>query len=193
MRPAFPLVAVVAFAIAACGPGVAPARSASARQVLMSGPELLEFESASTRQELYREVAGISVSEAGGAEQRVLFPIIQNGALIAAPGFDARADLLQVEDVGAQLQLVFDGRAGERWPEDRRDALQGLSEREAAELVGRSLLARWGIVPGGRVQVDRAAMAPYAAAYVDGILRINPSFLYLAAAAGLPSAPGSVQ
>jgi len=34
------------------------------------------------------------------------------------------------------------------------------------------------------VQVDRAAGAPYAAAWVDGALRLNPAFVLLAAAAG---------
>ncbi len=33
---------------------------------------------------------------------------------------------------------------GERWPEDRRESLQGLSEREAAELVARTLLRALG-------------------------------------------------
>jgi hypothetical protein len=192
MRPRLPALFVVALTIAACGQGVAPSRSMSARQALMSGPELLEFESVSARQDLYRELARTSLNEAGGEEQVVLFPVIQNGTLVAAPGIEARTDLLQAAG-GGELQLVFEGRAGERWPEDRRDGLQGLSEREAAELVGRSLLTRWGISPGGRIQVDRAPMAPYATAYVDGILRINPSFLYLAAAAGLPSAPGALQ
>ena len=88
--------------------------------------------------------------------------------------------------------LVFDAR-GERWPEDRREGLQGLSEREAAELVARTLLTHWGVRPEGTVQVDRASGAPYAVAYVDGILRINPAFLYLAAAYGLASMPATLQ
>lgn len=48
--------------------------------------------------------------------------------------------------------------------------------------MARSLLSQWGIGQDGRIAVDRATGAPYAAAYVDGILRINPSFLYLATA-----------
>jgi hypothetical protein len=35
--------------------------------------------------------------------------------------------------------------------------------------------------------------APYAVAYVDGIVRINPAFLYLAAASGPASTSASVQ
>ena len=36
------------------------------------------------------------------------------------------------------------------------------------------------------IVVERAAGAPWAAAYIDGILRVNPSFVYMAAA---PAAP----
>ncbi len=178
-----------------CGVGGAPVRaSLGARQVLTSAPELLEFETPSSRLELYREVARISETEAGQAAQAlVLFPITQNGELVAAPGFEARADLLQSPDAGARLELSFDGRAGERWPEDRRESLQGLSEREAAELVARTLLSHWRIAPSGVVQVDRASGAPYAVAYVDGILRINPAFLYMAAAQGPASLSGAGQ
>ncbi|WP_309894631.1 hypothetical protein [Archangium sp.] len=168
--------------------------SLGARQVLTSAPELLEFETPTSRQELYREVARISESEAGQVAQAlVLFPISQQGELVAAPGFEARMDLLQSPDAGARLELSFDGRAGERWPEDRRESLQGLSEREAAELVARTLLSHWRIAPSGVVQVDRASGAPYAVAYVDGILRINPAFLYMAAAQGPASLSGAGQ
>jgi hypothetical protein len=166
----------------------------SARQALTNPPEFLEFESPAARLELFREVARLSGTEAGQAAQAlVLFPISQHGELLAAPGFDVRMDLLQAPDAGGGFQLVFDARAGERWPEDRRESLQGLSEREAAELVARTLLAHWGIQPEVAVQVDRASGAPYAVAYVDGILRINPAFLYLAAAYGLASLPASLQ
>lgn len=178
-----------------CGVGGAPVRaSPGARQALTNPPELLEFETSSTRLELYREVARISELEAGQAAQApVLFPITRQGELVAAPGFEVRTDLLQSPDAGAPLELSFDGRAGERWPEDRREGLQGLSEREVAELVARTLLAHWRINPSGVVQVDRASGAPYAAAYVDGILRINPAFLYMAAAQGPASLPGAGQ
>ena len=178
-----------------CGVGGAPVRaSLGARQVLTSAPELLEFESPSSRLELYREVARISETEAGQAAQAlVLFPISQNGELVAAPGFEARTDLLQSPDAGARLELSFDGRASERWPEDRRESLQGLSERESAELVARTLLSHWRIAPSGVVQVDRASGAPYAVAYVDGILRSNPAFLYMAAAQGPASLSGAGQ
>jgi len=183
------LLAFAAAFFVACGGVSLPSRSAQARQVLTSSPELVELEPASARQELFRELARTSVIESGRpARQPVLFPISREGELVAAPGLDLRADLLQVQDVGLPLRLTFDAR-GDRWPEDRRESLQGLSEREAVELVARSLLPLWGIQPTGSVQVDRVSGAPYAAAYVDGILRVNPSFLYLAASSS-PTAVG---
>lgn len=169
--------------LTACGDGAAPARTVTARQALTQNAEVLEFEPVATRQELFRDVARISQSEAGKeTSEPVLFPIIRDGSLVAAPALDTRADLLQAPDAGQPLQLSFDGR--DPWPEDRRDSLQGLSEKEAAELVARTLLSHWGIRSEGVILVDRASGAPYAAAWVDGILRVNPAFLYMAASVG---------
>jgi hypothetical protein len=63
----------------------------------------------------------------------------------AAPPLEGRLDLLDVSDGGEPLVLNLDATLSDRWPLERRDALQGLSEREAAELVARSLAARWGL------------------------------------------------
>lgn len=190
MRRLSLIFAVSAMLLAACG-GTSPVRSSHARQALTSSPELLELESPAARQDMFREVARTSLAEAGHpARQPVLFPVSRGDELVAAPGFDAKADLLQAPSATVPLQLTFDARGGDRWPEDRRDSLQGLSEREAAELVARSILSLWGIQPSGPIQVDRASGAPYAVAYVDGILRVNPSFLYLAASAS-PAANGA--
>jgi hypothetical protein len=195
MRLRVPCLLLTVLVLTACGGTGTPTRSSlTARQALTGSPEALEFEPASTRLELFRELARLSEQEEGQAAQAlVLFPISQKGELVAAPGFEARMDLLQAPELGAALRLHFDGRTGERWPEERRDSLQGLSEREAAELVARTLLTHWEIQPEGTVQVDRASGAPYAVAYVDGILRINPAFLYLAAASGPASTAPSVQ
>jgi hypothetical protein len=184
-RPFAVLSALVALALTACGGGPTTSRAWQMRQALVSPPELLEFEPLSARQEMFREMARASESEAGqAATASVLFPVSRGAeSLVAAPGFDVRSDLLQAPDAG-QLLLSFDPRGGDRWPEDRRDSLMGLSEREAAELVARTLLTRWSLQPAGTVEVDRASGAPYAAAYVDGILRLNPSLLYLAASVG---------
>jgi hypothetical protein len=154
---------------------------------MTAAAEQVEVEPAAARLQMFREVAMLSQLEAGRpATADAFFPIVQDGAVVSAPGLDARADLLQAPDSGHPLELSFDG-PGERWPEDRRDALQGLSEREAAEYVARSLLTAWAVHPTVAVQVDRAAGAPYAAAYVDGVLRINPAFISMAAAASAAS------
>ncbi|MBI3185716.1 MAG: hypothetical protein HYZ28_26555 [Myxococcales bacterium] len=175
-----------AVALAGCGVGTVPPHRASASQALTGAAELLEFEAPASRQELFRDLARTSQAQAGRtATGPVLFPIVLDGEVRAAPGFDARADLLQSPDAGQPLMLLFEGR----WAEDRRDSLQGLSEREAVELVARSLLAYWAVRPSGPVQVDRAPGAPYAAAYMDGILRVNPAFVYMAASVGPASSP----
>jgi hypothetical protein len=184
----FPSLMAVAALLAACGGPTPVSRGASARQALAQNAELVEFDAPATRVELFREIARASVLEAGKpATQPVFFPLILRDQLIAAPAIDARADLFQSLDAGTPAQLVFQLRGSERWPEDPRENLQGLSEREAAEIVARWLLQHWGIVPSATVQVDRASGAPYAAAYVDGILRVNPAFLYMASAAGSAS------
>jgi hypothetical protein len=181
-------ILVVAGGLAACGPTPGQARTVTARAALSSNAAWLELESPTLRAELFRDVAQASQAEAGlPAKEPVLFPILQGGELVAAPGLDAKADLLQASDAGQPAILTFEPRSGESWPEDRRESLQGLSEREAAELVARTLLAHWGVAPDGDIQVDRALGAPYAAAYVDGNLRLNPSFLYMAASVGAPS------
>lgn len=171
-------------ALAACGGLAAHAPALSARAALTESPEALELEPVAARQALFADIAAMSLREAGAqASQLVLFPIVQDGEALAAPGFDATADLLQPSEEGERADVVVDGN-GDRWPSDRREGLQGLSEREAAELVARSLISVWGLHPHAQVTVERATGAPYAAAWVDGILRINPSFLYLACAGG---------
>jgi hypothetical protein len=175
----------LALALAGCGGGEISSRQTgvSAASALTGPAELLELETSQGRTELFREVARGSLSQQGRkATGPVLFPVVHDGEVVAAPGFDPRADLFLSADSGQPLQLTFDGRR-DRWSEERRDLLQGLSEREAAELVARSLLNTWGIRPSGPVVVDRASGAPYAAAYIDGNLRINPVFLYMAASA----------
>jgi hypothetical protein len=170
--------------LAACGGQALPARTTTAQQALTQTAEFLDSETPAARSEMFREVARLSVNQAGRTGP-VMFPVLKNGELVAAPGFDTRTDLLMSGDAGAGLQLELDG-PGDAWSEDRRDAFQGLSEREAAELVARSLLNLWGISSPGPIVVERAAGAPWAAAYIDGILRVNPSFVYMAAA---PAAP----
>jgi hypothetical protein len=169
--------------LAACGGGVSlPSRSMSAQQALTGVAEALEFESPQVRQELYRSILKTSQAQAGQvASGPVYFPMLAGQDFVAAPAMDARADLLSGSDAGRPVQLVMDNRE-EGWAEDRRESFQGLSEREAAEQVARSLIALWGIDTSLPVVVVRTSGAPYAAAWIDGTLRVNPAFVVMAAA-----------
>jgi len=172
------------FLLAACGAGTLPARATSTTQALTGTAEWLEFEAPGLRFEMFRDVARMSQNQAGlRATGQMVFPMMVNGEFVAAPGIDPRMDLLMSADAGGAIQLSFDGR-GDRWSDDRRDSFQGLSEREAVELIARSLVQHWGIPRADVIRVDRVAGAPYAAAYIDGILRVNPAFVYMATATG---------
>lgn len=171
---------IVLLATAGCGVGTNPSRVLSTSQALTGTAEWLEFESPQVRDDLFRDVARQSSVQAG-ARGAVLFPILMGGEFVAAPAVDVNADLLGPGDAGAPIDLAFETR-GDRFAEDRRDAFQGLSEREAAEQIARSLLTLWNIKPSGPVTVVRTPGAPYAAAWIDGQLRLNPSFVYMAAA-----------
>jgi hypothetical protein len=166
--------------ITACGGPPLPSKGVSTSQALIGTAEWLEFEPTAVRQELFRDVARQSQAQAG-AHGAVLFPMLVNGEFVGARAIEPRMDLLLAPDAGAPLILTFEGR-GERFSEDRRDAFQGLSEREAAELIARTLLSHWNVSVTGPVAVVRASGAPYAAAWIDGELRLNPAFVYMAAA-----------
>jgi hypothetical protein len=164
----------------ACGDPSTPAHSQTARAALLQNPEAIELLSVQTRQDLIHAVVHDSAVEQAGAADGALalFPFVQNGELRAAPALDGRGDLFEVPDAGETAALVLEA---EGWSDERRDSLQGLSEREAAELVARSLAARWNLHTHGALRVDRADGVPYAAAYADGVLRLNPVLLYLVA------------
>jgi hypothetical protein len=167
---------------AACG--VAPSRGpTSSTQALTGTAESLEFEPASVRQDLFRDLAKLSQAQAGKAGA-VVFPMLVNGEFVAAPAIDTHLDLLGATDAGGSLIFSFD--RAEPFADDRREAFQGLSEHEAAEQIARSLLQLWNVRPSGVVNVKRVAGAPYAAAWIDGELRLNPAFVYLAAAPSTP-------
>lgn len=181
------MVMVCAGLVAGSGCGGQPAPTLTSRQALTGTAELLEFEPSLTRRELFRDLLRTATTQTGNdtASKGLLFPMYRDGVFVGAPAPDSRNDLLGSTDAGvATLQILFDTR-GEHFAEDRRDAFQGLSEREAAELIARSLLSRWNVAAPS-VTVVRAPGAPYAAAYIDGVLRINPAFVYMAAA---PVAP----
>lgn len=172
--------------LTACGAGAIPSRAPSTTQALTGTAEWLEFEAPALRTEMFRDVARLSQNQAGlRATGQMVFPMMVSGEFVAAPGIDPRMDLLMAADAGGAIQLSFDGRA-DRWSDDRRDSFQGLSEREAVELIARSLVQHWGVARAEVIRVDRVAGAPYAAAYMDGILRVNPSFVYMATATSVP-------
>jgi hypothetical protein len=174
------------FLTAACGAGALPSRAPSTTQALTGTAEWLEFEAPTARSEMFRDVARTSQTQAGQpATGQMVFPMMVDGEFVAAPGIDPRMDLLMSADAGGSIQLSFDGRA-DRWSDDRRDSFQGLSEREAVELIARSLVQHWGVSRSNVIRVDRVAGAPYAAAYIDGILRVNPAFVYMATATSVP-------
>jgi len=168
---------------AGCGVGGVAPKAPSTSQALSGSSEWLEFEPVQVRRELYREVARQSADQVG-QHGAVLFPMFVRGEFVAAPSIDARLDLLAATDGGAKTVVTFDQQ--DPFSEDRRESFQGLSEREAAELVARSLLQHWKIDPVGPVTVVRVTGAPYAAAWIDGELRLNPAFVTMAAA---PAAP----
>lgn len=170
-------------ALTACGVGGSASKAVTTSQALTGTAEWLEFESPQVRTELFRDVARRSSIEAG-MRGTVLFPMLVDGQFIAAPAIDTASDLLGTTDAGAfatPVDLVFELN-GDSFAEDRRDSFQGLSEREAAELIARSLINVWGVKPNGPVTVVRMPGAPYAAAWIDGQLRLNPSFVYMASA-----------
>jgi len=178
------LLALAVLVLAACGEvgmGAPPPSQPSVRQVLLEPPEQVEALPVQDRAELFRTL--LRASGAGAPDGLLaLFPVVQDGAVRAAPPLEGRLDLLDLTDGGEPLVLNLDGALADSWPVERREALQGLSEREAAEIVARSLAMRWGLHPRAALRVERAAGAPYAAAYAEGILRLNPALLYLAAA-----------
>jgi hypothetical protein len=173
------LAGFLAFTASACGVGGSASRALTSSQALVQPAEWLEFEPVSVRHELFRELAQKSQLQAGRSGP-VLFPVLKGDGFVGAPGLDPHADLLGLGDAGAGLVLTFTEADG--FTLDRRDAFQGLSEREAAELVARSLLHAWGLAPQDAVRVVRVAGAPYAAALIDGELRLNPAFVTLASA-----------
>jgi hypothetical protein len=180
MRLRLPILAVFGLTAVACGDPSEPVHSQSARAALLQNPEAIELLSVPARQELFRTVVRDSAQEQPGSADGALtlFPFVQNGELKAAPALEGRGDLFELPDAGEPASLVFET---DGWSKERRDSLQGLSEREAAELVARSLAARWNLHAQGALRVDRADGVPYAAAYADGVLRLNPVLLYLVA------------
>src|SRR5216117_2255093 len=83
--------------LAACGGQVSSSRTVSAQQALTQNAEFLEFETASTRADLFRDVTRASVAQAGHSGP-VMFPVLRDGELVAARGIEPGTDLLMSAD-----------------------------------------------------------------------------------------------
>ena len=108
----------------------------------------------------------------------VVFPVEREGHLKAAV-LPTAAELL----AGDPELVELDGSA-DPWPVDPHEVLGGASERELAARIAGALAAGAGLV--GRPPVERDLEAPYAAAIVEGQVRLNPALVYLAAASSSP-------
>ncbi len=174
-----PALLIIAFA-AGCGGVAQPSRTLTLSDALLGTPEALEMDVTTSRRDLFRELSRVSTQQAGTvAGQGVLFPIEHDNAFVAAPGLEATVDLVSVANASAASDLIIDSKA-DRWSDGRRPSLGGLSEREAAELLSRALIQSWGLHPTGPVRLERSQGAPWAAAWLGGILRLNPAFVSLA-------------
>ena len=182
LTPVLPVCAVLAFA--ACGPGVVvtTAGPAELRAALYASSEELTVTPIPDRSRLYDALGVVASDEATRAvrDAPVLFPMAGEQGILAAP-FNPSLDLLKPPVSAPDVELI-DGQ--EKWSDDLQPGLLGATEREIANLVARSLLAQWKVT--GRVTVVRSSGFPYAAAFVDGQLRLNPAVLYLAVAHAAP-------
>lgn len=128
---------------------------------------------------MFVELAKTSQREAG-MPGPTLFPVLDKGEFRAAPGLSVADDLLSVADAGGTVDIKLSYL--DPFGNDRREAFGGLSEREAAEAIARALLIRWHVDASRPVTLVRAPGAGYAAALVGDELRLNPAFVYMAAA-----------
>ena len=168
-----------------CGPaGLAPADTgAPGQDDLVAAPDALEASTPVQRAQMFDEARSRSALQAQAQlfDGPVVFPIEREGHLVAAP-LPTAGELL----AGAPDAVDLDGSA-DPWPTDPREALGGASERDLAARVAAALASSAGLA--GRPQVERDLEAPYAAAVVEGQIRLNPALLYLAAASEAPLAP----
>jgi hypothetical protein len=173
----------------ACGPGVVvtTASSTELRAALYASSEELSVTPIADRSRLYDAMGAVASDEALRAERDapVIFPMAVDQQIRAAP-FNPALDLLKPAANAPDVQVI-DGQ--EKWSDEQEPGLLGASERDLAVLVSRSLLLQWNVT--GPVTVVRSSGFPYAAAFVDGQLRLNPAVLYLAVAHAAPSESSS--
>ncbi|MFN0061190.1 MAG: hypothetical protein ACKVPX_01545 [Myxococcaceae bacterium] len=145
---------------------------------LAASPEMLELETAATRKALYRSMLEGALTEQD-AGVLALFPLWVDEVWVAAPPVDSSVRLLDApRGNGVAILSGLDD-----WSDEPRQALGGLSERVAASRAAQAMLSHGWAGLTQDVRVERAGHVPYAAALLGGnLLRINPVFLYLAAA-----------
>lgn len=163
-----------------CGVGEPLAPDETTSQSALAAPlDELEVKSARERSVLFNEALRQSAAQAraGLADGPALFAMERGGRLFALALPSARA-LLTGGSVSIDLASSRDP-----WPQDLRIGLLGRSERELAKNAAEALIGLLGVSPEAPVVVEREGGAPFAAAFVDGRLRLNPALLYLAAAA----------
>jgi len=167
--------------LAACGESASTALpSLSLEKALVSPPEILEYESASARHILWEELLAQAQEQAlGTSHVQPLFPIFTSTGFVAKEGPAKLGNCFE----SSELVLKLDERR-EAWSDTPREAWRGLSESDVARCLALSLLAQWHIQ--GEVLLQKVAKSPYAAAYVEGSLRLNPAFVSLAATAFWP-------
>jgi len=172
------VLALAAWGLGACGGGVSSfSPSPSLEKALASPPEMLEYEALSTRQALWEELLAQAQEQAlGPSPVQPLFPIFTSTGFVAKQG---PLELLHCPENPAGLVLKLDERR-ESWSDTPKENGRGLSEKKLARCLALSLLTQWQIK--GEVNLQKVTRSPYAAAYVEGSLRLNPSFVSLAAA-----------
>lgn len=176
----------VAVALFACGPGEAPwVRLDTPRNALASAPEELDLTSSEVRARLYGELLRQSEAQARAelTDEPAWFAVAREHQLVARTlpfalfaGGPATVDVESSQDP---------------WPDEPRASLGGLSERDLAIRAGATFVRVLRIPPAEPVIVERAPGAPFAAAWLEGRLRLNPALIYLAAGAEFSTQPWS--
>jgi hypothetical protein len=171
-------LAVAGGLLSACGenmPLLSPALSLE--RALVSPAQMLEYEPLNARQTLWEELLAQAQEQAlGTSHVQPLFTLFTSTGFVAKEG---PAVLDNCFDESPDLTLKLDGRK-EAWSDTPREDWRGLSESDMARCLASALLTQWGIQ--GEVSLQKVAKSPYAAAYVEGSLRLNPSFVSLSAA-----------
>lgn len=157
----------------------APLELATVGEALAAGSEELDLASPACRARLFglAELQARAQADAPAPDSPALFAVEVGSLLLPAPLPSATS-----LRAGAEVEVDVDSSA-DPWPRERREGLAGSDERSAARAAA-SALADALHLGGKAIVVERDAGAPYAVAWAQGRLRLNPALLYLAAAEG---------